>query len=103
MGSAASPVRATDGKRALVEVWVVTGSSRPGIDGLHDGRVRVRVAAPPEGGRANREAAAVVAAACGARRARVVAGLAARRKVVEVLGVGPADVRAALRRAGVAA
>ncbi len=80
---------------------MVPGSSRPGIDGLHDGRVRVRVAAPPEGGRANREAARLVAAACGARRGRVVAGAAGRSKVVEVPSVGRPAAVAGLRERGV--
>ena len=101
MEDATDPVRPAPGGGTLIDVWVVPGSARPGLDGLHDGRVRVRVAAPPEGGRANREAAGAVAAACAARRARVVAGAKARRKVIEVAGTGPAAVRAALRRHGV--
>ena len=102
MDVAPSPVRPAPGGGTLVDVWVIPGSSRSGIGGLHDGRVRVRVTAPPEGGRANREAAALGAAACGARRGRVAAGPGSRRKVVEVPGIAPAEARAALRRSGVA-
>lgn len=36
-------------------MWVVPRASRSEITGLHDGRVRIRVMAPPEAGRANQE------------------------------------------------
>ncbi|MEZ5233117.1 MAG: DUF167 domain-containing protein [Acidimicrobiales bacterium] len=37
-----------------LDLWVVPGGSRTGVTGVHDGRLRVAVAAPPEGGKANR-------------------------------------------------
>ena len=87
------PVRAVaDGVH--IDLWVVPGSHRPGFDGMHDGAVRLRVAAPPEGGRANREAAAALVAAVGGRHGRVVKGAGSRRKVVEVVGT---DVPTALK------
>lgn len=71
----------------LVAVWVVPGAARPGVAGIHDGALRLRVAAPAEGGKANRAAAALVARAFGGRRGEVVTGHAARRKEVLLTGV----------------
>ncbi len=53
---------------------------------LADGRLKARVAAPPEGGRANRELIALVARSLGVdrRRVRLVAGAASRDKILEV-------------------
>lgn len=72
----------------VIDVWVVPGSSRDEVAGFHGGALRVRVAAPPEEGRANRAAARLVAAAFGARGGAVVSGTSSRRKRVLVRGVG---------------
>jgi uncharacterized protein YggU (UPF0235/DUF167 family) len=84
-----------------VAVWVVPGVSRPGLAGLHDGALRVRVAAPPERARANREAARRVAEALGGRGGRVVAGETARRKRIAVEGVDAAVAIERLEAAGI--
>jgi len=80
----------------VVEVWVVPGSSRDAIGGIHDGALRVRTTAPAEGGGANRAAARLVAARLGGRRAQVITGHASRRKRILVSGVGLAAAGAAL-------
>jgi uncharacterized protein (TIGR00251 family) len=71
-----------------VAVWVVPGASTDRVGGSHGAALRVRVTAPPEKGRANRAAAAAVAAALGGRRGAVVAGERARAKRILVTGVG---------------
>ena len=68
-------------------VRVSPGASRSGIVGrMADGRLKVRVAAPAEDGRANQALIALLAESLGvARRAVVlVAGHGARDKIVEV-------------------
>lgn len=90
-----SPIRPSpDG--VLVDVWVVPGSSRPGVGGLHGGAVRVRVTAPPEGGKANRAVGRVLAKATGARSAVLVRGATARRKTYLLVGITIDEVTSAL-------
>lgn len=66
-----------------ISVWVVPGASRSVIDGLHGDRVKVRVAAPPEGGRANEEVARLLGEALGAE-VTLKKGMRGRAKVFEV-------------------
>lgn len=80
----------------VVDVWVVPGSSRDLVGGLHDGAVRVRTTAPAEGNKANRAVARLVAARLGGSGAEVIAGHGARRKRVLVRGVSRAGAEVAL-------
>lgn len=94
------PVRPAEGG-VEIDLWVVPGSSRSELAGLHGGAVRVRVGAPPEGGRANAEACRLIASATGGRRARVIRGETSRHKVVMVTGPDVAAAEEGLRDAGV--
>lgn len=66
--------------------------------GLEDGVLHVRVAAPPVDGRANRALCRLVAKRAGVAPSRVsvVRGARAREKLVEVEGMGEAELLAAL-------
>lgn len=77
-------------------VRVQPRASRSAVDGLHGDALKVRVTAPPVEGAANEAVVAVLAAALGVprRMVRIVAGDAARTKVVEVDGVTAEAVRA---------
>ncbi len=90
-----APVRA-HAEGAEVTVWVVPGARRTAVVGRHGDAVKVRVAEPPEAGRANRAVAALLAAATGADRVELLSGGTARRKRYLLAGKGPADVEAAL-------
>lgn len=74
-----------------VRVKAVPGASRTRIAGLLGDRVKVAVAAPAEGGKANAALCATLAEALGvsARQASVTAGATQPRKTVTVLGVTP--------------
>ncbi len=91
-------VRATPDGGSLLDVLVVPGASRSAVVGLHGDVLRVRVAAPPERGKANRAVCAVIAAALGIKRGdvHVVSGPTHRRKTLAVQGLEPAAVRARL-------
>jgi uncharacterized protein (TIGR00251 family) len=81
-----------DGGDVLVRVLVVPNASASSIVGLHGDRIRVRVAAPPEKGRANVAVCELLSAVTGARSVDVVAGGTSRRKTVRVCGMSSTDV-----------
>jgi uncharacterized protein YggU (UPF0235/DUF167 family) len=68
------------------------------VAGERGGAVLIRVAAPPVGGRANAAVCAFVAKAAGVPKSavRVVRGASGRDKVLEVQGLGEAELRRAL-------
>lgn len=74
---------------------VVPGSTVPGIVGWQaDGKLRVRVAAPPERGKANKAVVRLLAGALEVRTSAVtvVSGAGSREKRVRAEGVAPARV-----------
>ena len=81
---------------ALLHVWVVPGAKRTEVVDPHDGMLRVRVAAPPEGGKANKAVAALLEEALGARSVRLVAGARSRRKQWLIVGMSREEVTAKL-------
>lgn len=94
-----SPLRVTELEGGVrFGVRMQPRASRSGIDGIHGDALKVRVQAPPVDGAANAALVTVLAEALGVREGavQVVAGLASRIKVVEVLGVTRAEVLAAL-------
>jgi uncharacterized protein len=70
---------------------VAPGSRRPGIAGRHGEAWKVRVAEPPEDGRANAAVAALLASTLELPQGAVsiVSGHAARDKIVAVSGIAP--------------
>lgn len=83
---------------ARLQVKVVPGASRTEIVGRLGEALKVRVAAPPEGGKANQEVVALLAAKVGLPLAAVsvVSGLASASKVVAFPGLDEATLRARL-------
>ena len=73
---------------------VSPGSRTNELVGPHGAGWKARIAAPPERGKANRALEELLATALGVRRDRVavVAGHAARKKVVEVEGLEAPEV-----------
>jgi uncharacterized protein len=76
-------------------VRVVPGASRAGVVGRHGESWKIRVAAPPEDGRANDALISLLADTLGlARRdVSVVAGHRARNKVVALQGISASELQ----------
>jgi uncharacterized protein len=85
-----------DGVRLTVHVK--PRSSKSGITGVKQGALVVALRAPPVEGAANEELVEVLAKALGVRRGDVTlaAGSASKKKLVDVRGLGAAEVRARL-------
>jgi uncharacterized protein (TIGR00251 family) len=66
---------------------VVPGASRSAIAGPLGDRLKVRVAAPPEKGRANRALVKLLRDWLGVKDVEIVAGLGSREKTARVAGV----------------
>jgi len=77
-----------------VEVRVVSRSPRTAIDGLRDGRVVVRVNAPPVDGAANDAVIAALAEALDVpkRDIRIAAGATSRNKSLEIAGLSSEEI-----------
>ncbi|MDQ5870829.1 MAG: DUF167 domain-containing protein [Acidobacteriota bacterium] len=78
--------RAVEGGIEL-SIKVVPGASRSEVAGVLGDRLKVRVSAPAEGGKANRAVVALLEKWLGARDVEVVAGHSTREKTVRVPGV----------------
>ena len=84
-----------------LQLRVSPGASRAGIVGRHGDAWKVRVAAPPEGGRANDALVRLLADALALpqRNVRVVSGHGARDKVVDITGIGEDEAERRLQTA----
>lgn len=78
-------------------VHVSPKSARDEIVGWRGSELDVRVTAPPEGGKANAVACALLAKTLGVPKSavRVVRGESARHKQLEIDGIGSGDLTAA--------
>jgi len=93
------PCLSPRGEGCVLQVSVVPNARRTAIDGMHDGAVRVRLAAPPIEGRANEALVAWIAKSLGVPRRTValLRGDTSRRKQL-MLDHPAQDVRAWLER-----
>jgi uncharacterized protein (TIGR00251 family) len=85
-GSLPPFARAVEGGFDLA-IKVVPGASRTEVVGLLGNRLKVRVAAPAEGGKANRALVQVLSQWLGVRDVEIVAGHSSAEKTVRVSGL----------------
>lgn len=83
---------------ARINIYVQPRASKTAVAGMHDGCVKIRLAAPPVDGAANAALIEFVADQLGIAksRVRIAAGLTSRRKTVEVDGVTVEQIAGAL-------
>ena len=76
----------------VIDVHVQPGGSRDQVVGRHGDALKVKVSAPPEGGRANEAVCRLLAEAFEVppSAVEVVAGTKARRKRIRISGLDPA-------------
>jgi uncharacterized protein (TIGR00251 family) len=88
------------GAASRLAVRVMPRSPRSKVDGVRDGRLVVRVTAPPVDGAANDAVVETLARALGVARnaVRVAAGETSRNKTIAVSGVSPAELRERLAK-----
>lgn len=93
------PCLTRHGTQWWLAVSVVPNAKRSGADGLHDGALRVRLAAPPVDGKANEALVAWLAEVLGLPRRAVslVRGQTSRRKWLALDGSLP-EIEAAVTR-----
>lgn len=86
---------------ARLEVYVQPRASKTELAGLHDGLIKIRIAAPAVENAANLALIEFVAKRLGIakRCVRVASGATSRRKVLEVDGVSAGEIAYKLRSA----
>jgi hypothetical protein len=77
-------------------------AKRAGVEGLREGALVVALRSPPDKGAANDELVETLASVLGLpkRQVRLVRGASSRQKTLAVTGLGAAELRARLARAG---
>lgn len=91
-----------DGDGCLIRLKVVPGSSRDALAGVLGNRLKVKVTAAPEGGKANKAVCALLASVFGVkpRDVSVIAGATSPEKTVRINSLTAEQVDQALTRLG---
>ncbi len=94
-----SPLSETSTGRLRLEIKLFPKSRVQGVEGVHDGRLHIKLAAPPVDGKANAALVAFLSKLLGVKKTQVLlaAGQKNRLKVVEIAGI---DLAEASRKLG---
>lgn len=84
-----SPWCSRTGTGAALDIWTQPGASRSEVAGMHDQRLRIRIAAPPAEGRANTELVRFLAELLAVPKSAVTIrrGTGSRRKTITIEAV----------------
>ena len=90
-----------DGDDVLLWIKAVPGASRDQIAGVIGDRLKVRISAPPEDGKANKAICKLLAKALGVKASQVSieSGQANPEKIIRIAGVTADDLRRRLSSA----
>lgn len=90
----ADPVESTE-SGVRIRIYASPKAHKSRIVGLHDGRLKVQLAAPPVDGRANQELIRLLARWAGVPKQRVelVRGASGKRKTVSIEGLTAKQIR----------
>jgi len=85
---------ASNRRHDLLRLKVHAGAGRNEVVGFTDGVLQVKIAAPPDKGRANRELIDFLSEALGLRKSAItiVKGQTTRNKLVACEGLSPVDI-----------
>lgn len=88
----------SDEPNLTIRVKAVPGASRDSVAGMLGDRVKVRVSAPPEGGKANKAIIKLFAKTLGCKPAQITiaSGHTNPEKTIAIEGLSAADVQASL-------
>lgn len=77
-----------------IDLHVIPKAKRTAVVGLHDGRIKLEIAAPPVDGKANTEVVRFLAKTLKLKKAdvRLVSGLSSRQKGVEIEGLSALEI-----------
>lgn len=89
-----------EGNSIILHVLVQPKASEEGVVGFQGQALKVKVAAPPSGGKANQRLIEILAERLGVAKSRVeiIRGRTSRRKVVRIEHISPSHVRNKLGR-----
>lgn len=93
-----SPLQPTASGRLRLSLKVIPNSRREGLDGVHAGRLQIRLAAPAVDGKANAALVSFLARLLGLKKTQVALaqGQTTRQKVLEIEGCELAEAQAKL-------
>lgn len=88
-----------DTAAARLAIKAVPGANRDEIVGPYGDRLKIRIAAPPEGGKANKAICALIADALGVKKSAVtvITGTASPEKIIRIEGLNADEIRKKLR------